>query len=148
MNVLNKKTLPQRAVILWRVRVTLLLIAAAFLCGVFFVFSNIIALIFGIGTVAIYLVLMFLYFPYLYKSYVYGFSFQEIFIQKGVLFHKNIHIRMDRIQYCVLVQGPLQRLFGLASVLILTAGSQEYIRDIHVKNAEKLRKVLVQNENE
>lgn len=148
MNALNEKVLPQRAVILWRVRATLLLIVAAFLCGVLFVFSNIMAIVFGIGAVVIYLLLMFLYFPYLYKGYMYGFLSKQIFIKKGVLFHRNIHIRMDKIQYCVLIQGPLQRLFGLASVLILMAGSQEYIRDIHVKNAEKLRKVLVQNENE
>ncbi len=140
--------LPQSAVVLWRVRATLLLIAAAFLCGVLFVFSSIVAIGFCICTVMFYLILMFLYFPYLYKSYRYGFSTEQIFIQKGVLFYRNVRICMDRIQYCVLVQGPLQRLFGLASVLILTAGSREYIRDIHVRDAEKLRKVLVRNEDE
>lgn len=146
--MLNKKVLPQRALFLWRVRATLFLIAAAFFCGVLLVFSTAVAVVFGVVALIVYLVCVFLYFPFLYKRYIYSFSETQVLIQKGVLFHRSVRICWNRVQYCVLVQGPLQRLFGVASVVILTSGSQELIRDIHVQNAEKLRKALVQNENE
>lgn len=146
--MLDKKALPQRALTLWRVRATLFLIAAAFFCGVLLVFSTSVAVVFGIVALLIYLIFVLLYSPLLYKSYMYSFSEDQVLIQKGVLFCRNVRIRWDRVQYCVLVQGPLQRLFGVASVMILTSGSRELIRDIHVKNAEKLRKALIQNENE
>lgn len=145
MTALKEKQLPSNAVTLWRIRATLILVAASFLCGVLFVFSSVVAVIFGIAVLLLYGVNMLLYFPMFYKGYVYDFTPDFIFIRKGILFKKEIRIQTDRIQYCVLIQGPLQRLFRLTSVLILTAGSREFIRDITVKEAECLRRIAVKS---
>lgn len=145
MNTLKEKQLPSNAVALWRIRATLLLVAASFLCGVLFVFSTVAAVVFGIVALLLYGTSMLLYFSVFYRGYVYNFTSDFVFIKKGVLFKKEIHIQTDRIQYCVLIQGPLQRLFHLTSVLILTAGSQEFIRDITVKEAEQLRRIAAKS---
>ena len=143
MKTLKGKQLPPQAVILWRVRATLVLVAASFLCGAFFVFSSWFAVIFGVACLVLYAVFVFAYFPLFYTSYSYAFTSNLIIMQKGVIFKRRIRIPTDRVQYCVLIQGPLQKFFHLTSVIVFTAGSYEYVQDLSVKTAEELRNSLM-----
>ena len=49
----------------------------------------------------------------------------DISYKRGLLFHKRTTVPLVRIQHSEVTQGPLQRLFDLATVKIYTAGGQQ-----------------------
>ncbi len=53
-----------------------------------------------------------------------GFSLREkdISFKRGLLFYSMTTIPFNRVQHCEVTQGPLARLFDLASVKVYTAG--------------------------
>ena len=49
----------------------------------------------------------------------------DISYKRGLIFHKRTTVPLVRIQHSEVTQGPLQRLFDLATVKIYTAGGQQ-----------------------
>jgi len=49
----------------------------------------------------------------------------DISYKRGLIFHKRTTVPLVRIQHSEVIQGPLQRLFDLATVKIYTAGGQQ-----------------------
>lgn len=49
----------------------------------------------------------------------------DISYKRGLIFHKRTTVPLVRIQHSEVSQGPLQRLFDLATVKIYTAGGQQ-----------------------
>lgn len=45
-------------------------------------------------------------------------------IRRGVLWRKEIHVPRSRVQHTDVSQGPLQRSYGLATLVIYTAGTE------------------------
>lgn len=135
-NILSKKS-----VFLWRVRATSVFIIAAFFVGASYAFSPITAVVGGIVMSVVYLTVILVYLPILYSSCQYSMTDSFVAIEKGVIFRKHMQISYSRIQYCVLVQGPLQRIFGLCTVRLLTAGSFEIMRDISLINGKKIKRM-------
>ncbi|HCD53127.1 MAG TPA: hypothetical protein DEQ34_11805, partial [Balneolaceae bacterium] len=69
----------------------------------------------------------------------------ELQIKKGIFIRKNIYLSKDRIQVINITEGFIQRLFGLVSVEVKTAGSgteNAKINAISRTEAEELRTVL------
>lgn len=138
-NIISKK-----APVIWRIRATAALIAAAFPVGALFAFHKIAALIFGAFVIITYVILILFYFPVLYKSCRYFIGESLIEIKKGVFFRKHTQIGFPKIQYCVFMQGPIQKIFGVCSVRLLTAGSFEIMRDISAINGKKIKLIVEQ----
>ena len=128
-----------KALKLWRIRASAAIIILYFLIGAIFVFSEPTAIVFGIAAIIIYLLAVILYFPIMMQSCRYFLTDSYAEIEKGVLIRKHTQIRFSSVQYCVLTQSPLQKLFGLCSVELLTAGSSEVIRDISILNGKKIK---------
>lgn len=61
-----------------------------------------------------------------YARIAYRVGTQGIEIKRGVLWRHVVHVPRSRIQHTDVAQGPIQRRFGLASLVVHTAGTHEY----------------------
>lgn len=73
-----------------------------------------------------------------YERYRYRFSEEDIDVKEGFLFlHRDI-VPIERLHKVALESGPVDRMFGLAKVIVTTAGGDVTIRFIEVEVAEKI----------
>lgn len=59
-----------------------------------------------------------------YKVEGYALRERDILHKKGIIFHKHVSIPFNRVQHCEVKQGPIERIFGLKTIEIFTAGGQ------------------------
>lgn len=75
---------------------------------------------------------------------------QDINLQRGFLFWKLVSVSHNRIQHLEVRQGPIQRRFGLAELIIYTAGTQGSdlkIPGLTLAKAQQLKSQLLNNIN-
>ncbi len=66
---------------------------------------------------------------YYYRAYMYELAGDRILIKKGIIIKKSVSIPYGRIQNVDIVRGPIQRIFGVATLRFETAGaSGQYAR--------------------
>ncbi|MBH5321487.1 PH domain-containing protein [Erythrobacter sp. JGD-13] len=58
-----------------------------------------------------------------YHSRGYDMSTDRLRVVKGVLFHSDTVVPFSRVQHLDVEQGPLERLFGIARLILHTAGT-------------------------
>jgi membrane protein YdbS with pleckstrin-like domain len=82
--------------------------------------------------------------PFLrYRRWRYEIRERDILLSRGALFLVITLIPFDRIQFVETHQGPLDRLFGLTSLVVYTAaGRAGQIPGLGVSEAEALREEL------
>ena len=136
---MRQNLLSQRCMMIWRLRATSLLILYAFLDGGLFVFFPGWAVTLGLAGGIAYVVGILVYLPMLYRHCGYFYENGILSIESGVLIHHRTKIPVSRIQYCVISQGPVQRIFGLCSVRLLLAGSFESVNQITLINGYRLK---------
>lgn len=79
---------------------------------------------------------------YEYRYYKYGVNDDHLLVQRGVLFRRWSAIPHHRIQHVDTHQGPIERMFGIASLQMYTAAGQSAdgsIPGLTEKVAEQLR---------
>jgi membrane protein YdbS with pleckstrin-like domain len=70
----------------------------------------------------------------------------DIVYRKGLVFRKTIALPFNRVQHIEVASGPLQRLFGLASLKFFTAGGSGVdlrMDGLAATDAERLREYLL-----
>lgn len=137
-----KNLLSKTALNIWRVRASAALALLFFFVGVMFFFFPIAAVILAVILVFSYVFAFFVYLPMLYKNCSYTVKNKTVYIQKGVLSRKTTGIELSKVQYCKITEGPLQRLSGVCSLRLLTAGSFETLNDISLLNARRIKNML------
>lgn len=82
---------------------------------------------FGFVVIAVlscsYLWLFFVWAPRTCARIAYLVGEQDISLQKGFMFWKLISVSFNRIQHLEVRQGPIERAYGLATLVIFTAGT-------------------------
>jgi len=68
-----------------------------------------------------------LMYPY-YRSYFYEIHKDEVVVHTGVLTRRVTHVPLQRITNLEVLRGPLDRILGLGTIHIQTAGSNENSR--------------------
>jgi membrane protein YdbS with pleckstrin-like domain len=71
---------------------------------------------------------------------------RDIVFRSGWLFRTTHIIPFVKVQHCVLWSGPVERMFGLASIGLMTAASSEFdirIRGLKRETAERLKQWIV-----
>ena len=136
--------LSDKAVMIWRIRATLILIIFSFLIGAIFVFWEMLSIILGCVGLAVYFLVVFIYCPMLYRMCGYTLEKGVVTISKGYFLHKYTRLPFSKIQYCMISQGPIQKMYGVCSVFFLTAGSSEAINDISEEEAHKIKASIEQ----
>lgn len=129
-------TLSNKAIRIKRLQSTILLILICFILGGTAVFSPLISLVSAAAAIVIYIAAITIYLKKWYESYSYSIRSQTIIVNKGVIINKSIVVFKNEIQYCAVVQTPLQRIFHACTVVIHTAGAMVYIGDISLTNSE------------
>ncbi|WP_169089492.1 PH domain-containing protein [Paenibacillus sp. PL91] len=66
----------------------------------------------------------------------------EIEIQTGLIFLKNVLVPMVRVQHVELESGPLMRKYDLASVSIVTAATTHQIKGLKQSEAQLLKRQI------
>lgn len=112
--------------IIWGIVSVILLIA--YFCFYFFILPeeasiNIFFMI-SIPTLIFIIGLSFIVSYYGYHQMAYALRDRDIYYKKGLIFRKTTVIPFNRIQHCEVNHGPVDRIFGLASLKIFTAGGQ------------------------
>lgn len=87
---------------------------------------------------------------FLYQGAAYnhfGFSMNEhgLYINRGVFWHRKIVVPRNRVQHTDVTQGPLERKFDLAELIVHTAGTRNAsvrLPGIYHEDAEALRESL------
>ncbi|MGG7162468.1 PH domain-containing protein [Clostridium ihumii] len=115
-----------------------------------FVINLIIAIILGL------LLLNTLLYPIIeYKQWKYAITDDKIDFSEGIFSIKRTVIPIIRVQHIKINQGPINRMFKLADVEIVTAGGSHRIPNIEIQKAEEICeylkskiKIKVENDNE
>ena len=80
-----------------------------------------------------------------YIQWQYMIAEDRIEIKKGIFWRSHCIVPISRIQHVCTVAAPLQRMFGLASVAIYTAGGTHVIQELNKETATQICELL-QNE--
>lgn len=70
----------------------------------------------------------------------------DLLLRRGILFRQQVAVPYGRIQYVDIQQGPLQRSFGITTIVITTAGggNAATFDGLPMAEAERLREELVE----
>jgi membrane protein YdbS with pleckstrin-like domain len=75
---------------------------------------------------------------------------QDVSLQKGFMFWKLVSVSFNRIQHLEVSQGPIERAYGIATLVIFTAGtlgSDLQIPGLTLAAAQQLKAQLLDNIN-
>lgn len=140
----------KKAKIKWRISrsIGLIVLAALAVAGLVFVNSLankplfILAAIVS-GAVLLLQILNIVVYPIIeYIQWAYLIDNDRIEIKKGIIWRTHTVIPISRIQHVCTKSGPLQNMFGLASVDINTAGGVHTIEELNKKTAEEICELL------
>lgn len=91
------------------------------------------------GLACLYAILRVIVFPHLeYKKYMYLIKDDEVVLMRGVFFKTTTVVPIIQMQDVGYAQGPLAQVFGIASVVISTAGSNLFIDGIKKEDAIRI----------
>lgn len=92
-------------------------------------------------------VLMFIFERIGFKYRGYCIRSLDVSFRRGWLFHRLTTVPLNRVQHCEFNQGPLGRLFDLATVKVYTAGGNSSdldIRGLRKEDAIKVREHIME----
>ncbi len=126
------------AVIIWRIDLTILMIPVALVIVLIDAFFPVIAGVLGVAAVIVYAVTMIFYIPMYCRSLSYTFEKNNIVVRKGVFYKRSAVVPISSIQYCVIIQGLLQKRFKRCTVALMLAGSFILVRQISLSEGDEL----------
>lgn len=88
---------------------------------------------------------------YAYKRFSFRLSPQMLTIKQGVWWKQEIYLSREKVQYVDVIQTPMGSRFGLANVLVFTAGSMMpmiRISGLNWADAQAVRAQLVGEDDE
>lgn len=147
MKAMPEKQLDPRVKAVWRINdaiwITLiaLLVASGVvpLAIVFPSVSMILLLAFAACFAVVYIIWLVVLPPIRYVRWRYEVSDDYLDIAKGIIWRKRYTIPFIRVQNTDTRQGPILRMFGLASVTVATAAKEHVIPGLDFQIAEQLR---------
>lgn len=85
--------------------------------------------------------------PLAYARWRYGFLGDLLLMRYGILFVEERAVPVRRMQHVDLVRGPIERLFGLATLVVFTAGNEGSafrVPGLRIARAQELRDRIVE----
>jgi membrane protein YdbS with pleckstrin-like domain len=87
--------------------------------------------------------------PLLHRSWRYGLRPRDLFLSYGVIWRVQRSVPRSRIQHVDVQSGPVERAFGLATLVVYTAGTGDadaQVPGLPAAEAEALRETLLHPE--
>jgi len=147
MENLNLKKLESEHLTLNRIVLTIVFVIISLVLLGVFIFSPLPLLPYGfinLGLWSFYL-LLFLYLGAAHRHFSYAMNDHGLYINRGVFWRKKIVVPRNRVQHTDVTQGPLERKFDLAELIVHTAGTRNAsvrLPGILHEDAEVLRESL------
>ncbi len=95
------------------------------------------------GAIAIVILIFAIVFPRIYfDHYRYFISEDRVDVRAGIFFIRHTVVPIERIHQVEVVEGPINRMFGLADVHITTAGGTAQIEYLERDEAERIAEEL------
>ena len=123
--------------------ISLIFVAAAAVDCVLAYFLPIIGITTGAILLFAYLLTVFILVPLYYNDLLYSVDVCNINVRRGLFIHRYIRIAIADIQYCIISQGIIQKLYGTYSVYIMLTGSFTIISNISLENAKMIMELAV-----
>jgi membrane protein YdbS with pleckstrin-like domain len=85
--------------------------------------------------------------PLAFARWRYGFLGDLLLLRYGILFVEERAVPVRRMQHVDLVRGPIERLFGLATLVVFTAGNEGSafrVPGLAITRAQELRDRIVE----
>lgn len=99
-----------------------------------------------IGPVSAFMIFLFAVLPgRIYRRWGYDMGDEQLRILRGFLWRTDTIVPFNRIQHIDVAQGPLQRFFGLSTLIVHTAGTHNSIvtlPGLHTPDAEVMRDTI------
>lgn len=145
-NLTLKKQEPKHLTLNRIVLTVVFVVISLVLLGVF-ILSPIKAIPYGLANLGSWLfyLLIYIYIGAYYRHFSYAMNSHGLYINRGVFWRKKIVVPRNRVQHTDVTQGPLERKFKLAELIIHTAGTRNAsvkLPGILNQNAEALRETL------
>ena len=122
------------------------LVAAVVAAGCFIEHDIVEGVIYGTyvaGAIAIIILVFAIVFPRIYfDHYRYFISEDRVDVRAGIFFIRHTVVPIERIHQVEVVEGPINRMFGLADVQITTAGGTSQIEYLERDEAERIAEEL------
>ena len=80
-----------------------------------------------------------LYIPVYFRNARCALTGRFVILKKGVFYQKKTVMPLSRVQYCVIRQDVVQKVFGVCTVRIMMAGSAQRLRPIAMEDACRIR---------
>lgn len=135
-----------RILVIWRIHLAVSMAIPAFLNALFFRLSDPLWVWITLGWLLIFLALYLVYLPLRYRGMSFAVAGDKILVYNGVLYARVKSIPMGGIQFTTLWAGPLERMLGLCSLILSSAGGQAALPGLRRKDAEALVELLHNHE--
>lgn len=145
---MEKQQISKKAILVWRIRATLVLFGIAFILGALFVFIPTISSILAVLVIIAYIFAISFYYPKLYKHTSFCLVGNELIIEHGFFIKRKCTLSSKRIQYIITMSDPIQRSFGVCSLSFMTAGSTQTLQNITLNDAQKIKSALEPSKKE
>lgn len=132
-----------RILSIWRILLTLVMVLPAFANALFFPARGRAWLIITIVWVIVYLALFLVYLPLRYNKLSYSVGNERILLYSGALYTNVRVLPLQNIQYVSIYQNPIERLFGLCTLVAVAAGGRISLPGLRRQDAESLAKALL-----
>ena len=83
-----------------------------------------------------------------YERYRYILNEEEIDVMEGFIFTKRNIVPIERLHKIAVLKGPIDRVFGLAKVVVTTAGGDVTVRFMEDEKADQIAESLKNRINE
>ena len=148
MRPLPTDVLDPRIKTVWRVNDGFWVVLAFIICAAPFALAAAIEPELWVGTVllieiivfaVLFIVVVFVLPPIRYIRWRYELTEDYLDIARGIIWRKRFIIPFIRVQNTDTRQGPIMRMFGLASVTVATAADNHEIPGLSIEKADQLR---------
>lgn len=119
-----------KAIQLYRLRMVIVAVILAFICGAFMAFFALFTSIFICLSLVLFVAVFFWYPSLLYRNYYIEFMYNKICITKGVFFLRKYYTNTNDINYVSKVITPLQKLMGIFTLCLYTKSGKIYLSNI------------------
>lgn len=88
--------------------------------------------------ILLFLLVYLVYLPMYYKRVDFIVNKELLTVRRGVIHYKVYSLPIAHIQYATMVENPLDRMFGLASLRVIAPGGSLYMQGLKKTDAQKL----------
>lgn len=140
---MNRITPQPQILICWRTWLALFMILPAFLNALFFPSYGGIWWICTALWVSLFLTGYLFYLPIRYRKLAFVIAGNQMSVYSGVFYTREKSIPLDHIQFTVISRNPLERLFGLSTLVAVAAGGRVVLPGLRLQDATSLADILV-----